>query len=277
MKTRLIAVSLFLVWLTSCIKDSSCPPTPPNKGWLISQVTEISFRSQSHTGPSTGSYQKTVHDIHYDAFNKPVIRLTAESPENDTSNLTPAYIDSLTYDEQQRMIEIRRYSIHEGAIYGRKFIYPGTDTLPSVMIVYDSAGTQLIYTDTIQYRYYATTVTEINTDEFGGIDSSVHIYTAGNLTHVAVNNGNPIEELADYDSTLNIDRYFNLSHGLIFGLSDRYRSQIRLSLNNWKRGVVNGADRLLVYDSSGLIIQTDTYYSSTGNRIVNRFTYMAKN
>src|SRR5688572_22688894 len=109
MKTPLIVVCLLLVWLASCIKDPACPPTPSNKGWLISQVTEISFRSQSHTGTSTGSYQKTVHDIYYDAFNKPVIRLTAESPENDTSNLRPAYIDSLTYDGQQRMIEIRRY------------------------------------------------------------------------------------------------------------------------------------------------------------------------
>jgi hypothetical protein len=279
-KKAAFAALLLIACLNACVKDH-CPPPPSSSGWLISKVTELRFRSTtSHTGdPESGNYQKTVHELQYNAVNKPILRRTYESPENDTLNLIHMYVDSLTYDAQNRIIEIRRHPVGDISVYGRRYIYPGNDTLPSVLIVYDSAGTSQMFTDTIQYRYYADKVTAYDKDDIfgGGIDSTEFYYTAGNLTATEFNNNGPLTEVTDYDSAHNVERYFNLQHGLVFPLAGNYRAQIRLSLNNWQHGAINGYDRTITYDNRGLVVELNAYSVGEKARIINRLEYTGRN
>jgi hypothetical protein len=280
MKKAPFAALLLFVCLYSCVKDPVHPPLPSSV-WLISKVTELRFHATtSHTGDPQGeNYQKTVHELEYNAVNKPVLRRTYESPENDTLSLIHMYVDSLSYDTQNRIIEIRRHTVGDLSIYGRRFVYPGNDTLPSMMIVYDSAGSSQMFTDTIQYRYFADKVTVYDKDDIfgGGIDSTEYYYTAGNLTATEFNNNGPMTDFTDYDSSYNAERYFNLQHGLVFPLAGSYRAQIRLSLNNWRHAVTRGIKRTVTDDSRGLVGELNGHFVGENNYVINRLEYIGRN
>lgn len=279
MKKAPFAALLLIACLNACVKDPSHPPSG-SKGWLIGKVTELGFReTYSHDGILIGdNFRKIVHELEYNAVNKPILRKTYESPENDTSNLVHMYIDSLSYDAENRLTDIRRHTVGDYVVYGRRYIYDGIDTLPSVQIVYDSAGNNLIFTDTVQIRYYADKVVFYDKDDVfdGEIDSTTFYYPGGNLTTSVFNNNPPIPEGSDYDNAHNVERYFNVQHGLAFFVRGNYRNLARLSLNNWRESGISGYRRTLTYDERGLVTVVNAH--SIGEKIfwISRFEYIAR-
>lgn len=259
-------ISACILSMAACIKNPHFPePETPSSGRVINKITEIRFEN--------GVYLKEVTEVDYNSFGRPsLVRTYASSSyTTDTANLVFTYSDSIFYDAQKRVIEAIRYDHMEapGTKYGRRLTYTGNDTLPTVLAVYDSSGPSQIFTDTVGMIYYPDETLMISYDESYGFDTSHVTYIAGNFSQYGYSIGH-----SNYDSAVNIERCFNLHHGLVLLLPFQEVRMPVLSLNNWRTTSSTYHHRTLTYDSLGYV---QTIHQEKAGKTVRDFHIDYKN
>lgn len=239
-KFSLFVTCACLLSMAACIKDPHCPEPPPSTLRLVRLITEMRFEN--------GVYTKEITQIDYNNLKKPALVNTWSSSRyvTDTSNLTLEYSDSIFYDDLGRVREAIRYDHHDwpNVKYGRRMTYTGTDTLPVMLAAYDSAGNTQAFTDTSTMIYYPNETVVIDHNEWSDNDTNHVTYVNGNFHQYGYSLSH-----SDYDSAINIERCFNLQHGVVLLLPFQDVRLPLLSLNNWRSTSGQYRRQILTYDS----------------------------
>lgn len=239
MKTPLLLAALAAILAVSgCIKDPHPPhPEPPgNPGWLIVKWVQLDVYEQFFPDPSgpPNTVRKRESVFTYNQFYKPVLQQIYESPVNDTLNLQLKEVDSIIYDAQRRVKEIRR---HYGAGLPLQqvstFTFNGADTMPASTSGYSIIGGQPGSIHTSRYIYETDEVLVISTDEkTGTTDTTRFIYVNGNYMKYISSQYGEMQEFEEYFSAPNPLLSFNLPHGGVISMPIMHPGVIRLSRNH---------------------------------------------
>lgn len=277
---KYISASLLLCLFAACIKEPRPGFPLPNKPvWLLTKTIHRVNSGKPEWGPMTR--YKIVHEYKYNQHNKPWLHIYYQNVA-DSNNLLPTEIDTLYYDQWNRVKQVSHYVVLlNWTMSLKKYTYKGKDKLPATEEVYskyDPYGngpfpqpvfiwsSQFIYQDTVVYQIRERT------------DSIRFSYdAAGNHTRTAVYRGHlgayEWDDLfTSFNSAPNPDRFFNLDHGLIFRTDN---SQFGLSSlppilskHTWTTYYSNRSDlnpgpyvvRSIVLNENGLVAQTISPY-----------------
>jgi hypothetical protein len=243
-----------ILLLAGCIKHPQEPPGPPRPQWLINKVIMVteSYGTNPLPGDPPLSASKQLWEIEYNEHYKPVIR-RIYSAGPDTVNLVLQSMDTLFYDAQYRVTEMR--TVSGGSISGKSFSYHGNDTLPFQIQSLTGGWT-------VGYAYRGDTVAVISADLKGDPDTSLFIYPGGNLSHYLLGGKDQINLFESYDNGRSIESCMNLSMGEVFTLPFYYLTTPRLSRNNWTYSSTENMSRNTLYNEQGLPV------SSSSRRVV---------
>jgi hypothetical protein len=216
----LLAVLCSLL-LAGCIKDPGpCIPLPPKPSSLLTQVRTIFIYEGGEP-----SYGKVLDIYHYNKFNKPWLHVRMASG-TDTTQLTETNVDTLYYDNLQRVVKVVGYQVdHWQRIRLRKFYYNGVERLPARAEYEEASDNWVNIPPAARYIWGDTVVLQItNTDTSRAVYSQQGNFLGWN--DFLVNR---------YDNLPNAERFFNLEHGLALNAPDNYSAVLlpRYSANNW--------------------------------------------
>ncbi|WP_346320265.1 hypothetical protein [Chitinophaga sp. YIM B06452] len=252
---------LCMLLAAGCIKHPGpeVPPVPAKPQWLISKITLV--RQSGEVNPLPGepaaTYLKQVYEFKYNGYYKPVSRHIYEAVR-DTLNLQLAERDTLFYDTRHRVVQADEYlSVLPGINARRKFIYPGSDTLPSAVESWYSSypnRDSLYLGGTTNFTYHPDTALAIGLNSHGTLDTTMYIYAGANRNFNRIISTTGYEEdiYFTFDNSPAIERLINLSHGLVWRLPMDYVSPPVLSRNNWTGNGPQGWQKFIEYNSSNL-------------------------
>lgn len=273
MKNYTPTLLICILLLAGCIKHPGEPPAPPRPQWLMNKIVEITERyGLGLPGDPPIGRSKSVWEIEYNQYYKPRLLRIYYSTGNDTLNLQLIGVDTLFYDAQHRVKEMRSLSATDGRLTSKLLSYNGNDTLPSRAQTMPSGWT-------VEYAYKGDTVVTITTGEKGMKDTTRHIYPGGNLTHyyafdIAVGQYR-IDVYESYDDGFSIYRAMNLSQGNLFTLPFDWYETPRLSRNNWTHATTVPADRYVQYNAQGLPVSSSVQEYYPERRHLSRYEYFA--
>lgn len=262
------------------------PETPEQPNWLLTKVTK---RLKYEFGYV--HITKTVNEYLYNEHHKPIVH-RYYSNAADSSNLMLVEVDSLFYDDQQRVVQINHFSVtlnRVGSI--RKLVYSGNNRLPYRVeqhTLNDSLGNPRPYPGYLyhyDYTYQDSVVIQVaNGNDFSNDTAKYHYNAAGNYifydrpSRYAGGAFVKEHEFDGYDNAPNPARYFNLEHGFAFIIDD-VRSLFRfyaplVSKNNWTSFSKYSSSQLprpyvvrtVVVNGDGLVVETNSPYGDFGNR-----------
>ena len=273
MKNCTPTLTICILLLAGCIKHPEEPPAPPRPQWLINKIVEITENyGVGLPGDPPVGRSKSLWEIEYNQYYKPRLRRVYYSTGKDTLNLQLIVVDTLYYDGQHRVKEMRSFTAIDGSLTSKLLSYNGNDTLPFRVQTMPSGWIQ-------EYAYRGDTVVTISTAEKGMKDTLRHIYPGGNLTHyyaydISVGEYR-IDVYESYDNGFSIYRAMNLSQGNLFTLPFDWYGTPRLSRNNWTYAITVPADRSFQYNAQGLPVSSSVQQYYPERRHLSRYEYFA--
>jgi hypothetical protein len=216
-----LLAGLFCLLLAGCIKDPGpCIPLPPKPSLLLTEVRTIFIVEGSEPG-----YGKVLDIYRYNKFHKPWLHIRMASG-TDTTQLIQTNVDTLYYDNLQRVVKVVGYQVdHWTRVRLRQFYYNGNERLPARAEYQEDGGNWAYIPPSARYIWGDTVVLQIT-----GADTSRAVYSPqGNFY-----GWNGFRDNR-YDNLPNAERFFNLEHGLALNAPDNYSAVLlpRYSANNW--------------------------------------------
>jgi len=222
LRNSLLLAGICCLFLAGCIKDPGpCIPLPRKPTALLTEVRTIFYIE----GGGPVSHVKVLDVYQYNNFHKPWLHTRLSSVE-DTTQLIQTNVDTLYYDNQQRVVKVVGYQVdHWQRIRLRTFYYNGQERLPARAEYEENGGEWSYIPPAAKYIWGDTVVLQIT-----GNDTSRAVYSReGNFW-----GWNDFRDNR-YDNLPNAERFFNLEHGLALNAPDNYSAVLlpRYSANNW--------------------------------------------
>lgn len=261
------------------------PEKPKDPKWALTKVIK---RLKYELGYI--HITKTVDEYLYNEHHKPIIHRYYHNAA-DSNNLNLGEVDSVFYDDQQRVIQVNHFIVTLNMVTSlRKFMYNGNDRMPARVeyhALHDSLGNPRPYPGYLyhhEFNYQDTVVIQVENGNDSYNDSARHHYNAaGNYTfhdYKSRTYGTFVKdgEFGHYDNAPNPYLYFNLEHGLVFTIDD-IQSNFRIYMpqipkNNWttyihyrpSSPVTPYVVRTTVVNADGLTVETNSPYGDYGHK-----------